>query len=547
MTRLRPSSRRNSWGHKGGKNLLHFVVFLLVSATFLSNRRARPELSERGIYDEPFRPQFHLTPPKNWMNDPNGPVYYQGEYHIFYQFNPFGNEWGHMSWGHAVSPDLIHWRNLPVAIPEQNGVMIFSGSAVVDWNNSSGLCTGSGLPDPSCLVAIYTGYNGKVQNQNLAYSHDHGRTWTKYSGNPILDLHRANFRDPKVFWYRPGRKWVMVVALSDQHQVRFYASEDLIHWAFMSDFGPAGATGGVWECPDLFELPVENRPGERRWVLSVNVNPGSIAGGSGDQYFVGEFDGSKFMNHNSSDLTLWADYGKDFYASTSFSSMPPSDGRRVWLGWLDNWEYAARVPTSPWRGQQSIPRVLKLRRFPQGVRLVQSPVAELHTLRGWGINVEGPEVEAANRELRSQKVEGDTLEIEARIEFGLARTFGIKVRKGASEETAIGIDRGSSILFVDRTHSGNTAFDPHFPGRQSAPLDLGGRTSVDLHIFVDRCSVEVFAGEGAAVISDLIFPAPDSRGIELYADGEVKNAKLSIWKLTSVWRQEASLRLPKRH
>jgi fructan beta-fructosidase len=410
--------------------LLHSVVFLLVSATFLSNRHARPELAGSGIYEEPFRPQFHFTPPKNWMNDPNGPVYYQGEYHVFYQFNPFGNEWGHMSWGHAVSPDLIHWRNLPVAIPEQNGVMIFSGSAVVDRNNSSGLCTGSGLPGPSCLVAIYTGYNGKVQNQNLAYSHDRGRIWTKYSGNPILDLHRANFRDPKVFWYRPGRKWVMVVALSDQHQVRFYASEDLIHWAFMSDFGPAGATGGVWECPDLFELPVENRPGERRWVLSVNVNPGSIAGGSGDQYFVGEFDGSKFMNHNSSGPTLWADYGKDFYASTSFSTMPPSDGRRVWLGWLDNWEYAARVPTSPWRGQQSIARVLKLRRFPQGVRLVQSPVAELRSLRGRGINVEAPGVEAANRELRSQGVEGDTLEIEARIEFGLARTFGIKVRTG---------------------------------------------------------------------------------------------------------------------
>ncbi len=385
MTCLRTSSRRNSWGHKGGRNLLRSVVLFLVSATLLSNRHALLEWPRSGTYEEPFRPQFHLTPPKNWMNDPNGPVYNQGGYHVFYQLNPFGNEWGHMSRGHAVSPDLIHWRNLPVAIPEQNGVMIFSGSAAVDWNNSSGLCTGSGLPGPSCLVAIYTGSNGKVQNQNLAYSYDRGRTWTKYSGNPILDLHRANFRDPKVFWYRPGRKWVMVVALSDQHQVRFYASEDLIHWAFMSNFGPAGATGGVWECPDLFELPVENRPGERRWVLSVNVNPGSIAGGSGDQYFVGEFDGSKFMNYNSGGLTLWADYRKDFYASTSFSTMPPSDGRRVWLGWLDNWEYAARVPTSPWRGQQSLPRVLKLRRFPQGVRLVQSPVAELHTLRGRGV------------------------------------------------------------------------------------------------------------------------------------------------------------------
>jgi fructan beta-fructosidase len=272
---------------------------------------------------EPFRPQFHFSPARNWMNDPNGLVYYKGEYHLPYQYNPFGDEWGHMSWGHAVSRDLVRWQHLTIAIPEANGVMVFSGSAVVDWNNSSGLCTGSTLTDRSCLIAIYTRYTGKEQNQDLAYSNDRGRTWTRYPGNPVIDLHLADFRDPKVC-DEPRHRWVMVTALSPQHKLRFWGSTDLKHWTALSDFGPADAVGGNWECPDLFQLPVEGEPGQTRWVLSVNVNPGGVAGGSGDQYFVGRFDGTHFTNENPSAQALWADYGKDFCASTSFSDIRPS-------------------------------------------------------------------------------------------------------------------------------------------------------------------------------------------------------------------------------
>jgi len=273
-------------------------------------------------YREPWRPQFHFTPPTNWMNDPNGLVHYDGEYHLFYQFNPFGDKWGHMSWGHAVSRDLTHWKHLPVALHEENDIMIFSGSAVVDWKNTSGFGRNGKPP----LVAIYTGHYTKkpLQNQQIAYSNDRGRTWTKYAGNPVLDIGEKDFRDPKVIWHEPTKRWIMTVAWPVHRQVRFYSSPNLKDWTHLSDFGPAGSTNGIWECPDLFPMAVkevaaggsildqsgpdtafsEPRAGElsgaragrqiQKWVLIVNVGSGAPAGGSGGQYFVGDFDGREF-------------------------------------------------------------------------------------------------------------------------------------------------------------------------------------------------------------------------------------------------------------
>ena len=491
-----------------------------------------------GDYNESFRPQFHFSPRRNWMNDPNGLVYYKGEYHLFFQYNPFGNQWGHMSWGHAVSSDLVHWEELPVAIPEGKGVMSFSGSAIVDWQNASGFCQSSGVADRSCLIAIYTGHTSTLQDQNLAFSNDRGRTWTKYSHNPVVNLNLASFRDPKVFWHEPAHKWVMVTALSGQHKVQLFSSTDLKHWTSLSQFGPAGAVGGAWECPDLFELPIENEPGHSQWVLSVNVNPGGVAGGSGNQYRVGRFDGTNFSDETPGGDMLWADYGQDFYASTSFSDVPPSDGRRIWMGWLGNWDYAAHVPTSPWRGLQSVPRVLTLRRFPDGVRLVQEPVVELKGLRGKHVAIRNQSLEAANRLLQTKDVRGDTLEIEAIIQPEEATSYGLEVRKGTSQETKIGVDLPGSKLFVDRAHSGDTGFDPKFAGRQTAPLNLAQGKAVELHIFVDRCSVEVFANHGERVISDLIFPSSASQGIALFSrGGAARILKLDIWSLRSAWHK----------
>ncbi|MFI8347734.1 GH32 C-terminal domain-containing protein [Streptomyces sp. NPDC085596] len=243
-------------------------------------------------YTETYRPQFHFTPEKNWMNDPNGLVYYQGEYHLFYQYNPNGNSWGDMSWGHAVSTDLVHWKQLPLALSHDDKEMVFSGSAVIDRNNTSGF----GTPDNPPMVAVYTSafrYGGK-QAQSLAYSTDRGRTWTKYQGNPVLDIGSTEFRDPKVQWYAPTKSWLMTVALPTERKVRFYTSKNLKDWKQLSEFGPAGATGGVWECPDLFPLAVDGNPRKVKWVLVTNVNPGAVAGGSGTQYFTGDFDGTAF-------------------------------------------------------------------------------------------------------------------------------------------------------------------------------------------------------------------------------------------------------------
>lgn len=468
------------------------------------------------------------------MNDPNGPIFYEGEYHIFYQHNPFDNEWGHMSWGHAVSRDLVHWRNLPVAIPERNGIMIFSGSTVADLHNSSGFC--KGVDHASCLVAIYTGHSTDLQTQNLAFSNDRGRSWTPYDGNPVIDLHLADFRDPKVFWYAPDHRWIMVAALPPQHKVRFFGSTDLKHWIALSDFGPAGAVGGVWECPDLFELPVEGQPGQTRWVLSVNLNPGGVAGGSGDQYFVGRFDGTNFQNQNPPETVLWADYGMDFYASTSFSNLTLRDGARVWIGWLDNWEYAGAAPTNPWRGALTIPRALKLRSVDHGLQLVQQPVDQLRTLRREHVAIADQGVDAANQSLQKHGAKGEALEIQAEIDPGDADEFGFRLRKGATEETLVGVDLAKSELFVDRSRSGDGGFSRRFAGRQTSPLELNQGQPVRLQIFVDRSSVEVFANAGETVISDLIFPSASSQRIEFYSrTGQPRIRTVDVWKLASAW------------
>ncbi len=257
--------------------------------------------AQQATYDEPYRPQFHFTPKINWTNDPNGLVYHDGEWHLFYQYNPFGDLWGHMSWGHAVSTDLLRWKHLEVALPEEDGFMIYSGSAVVDKDNTSGFGRGGKPP----LVAIYTSRTESDQHQSIAYSLDRGRTWTKYSGNPVIDIDEAAFRDPKVFWHRQTKKWVMAVVLADRRKVRFYGSPDLKAWEHLSDFGPAGAYPVAnWECPDLFELPVEGEPGGAKWIFQVDSGRGHPWQGSGCQYFVGEFDGRTFRNDNPPETSL---------------------------------------------------------------------------------------------------------------------------------------------------------------------------------------------------------------------------------------------------
>ena len=495
--------------------------------------------SEKDYYSEPYRPQFHFTAEKNWMNDPNGMVFYEGEYHLFYQYNPFGDKWGHMSWGHAVSPDMVHWKHLPLALPEADGVMIFSGSAVVDWKNSSGF----GKDGKPPLIAIYTGHQSSGQAQCIAYSNDKGRTWTKYPGNPVLDLHLKDFRDPKVQWHEPTQRWIMTVSVSTEHKVRFYSSANLKEWTLLSEFGPAGAGTGIWECPDLFELPVEGSK-EKRWVLIVNIGSGSVAGGSGGEYFIGMFDGTRFTaeKDDKTDQSSptggtghWLDYGKDYYAAVSWNNVPKSDGRRLWLGWMSNWEYGQDVPTSPWRSAMSIPRSVSLHKTPTGIRLAQQPVRELESLRQKRHHFKGGDISEANEWLKKNQIEAEQLEIAFDFTPSRNGTGGIQVLKGKGEETVIGMDASRGRVFLDRTHSGKTDFNPKFSGVHTAPLGTVGKV-VKVHIFVDACSVEAFVNEGESVFTDLVFPSANSRALEFF--GENANTKirnLNIWTLKSSW------------
>ena len=441
---------------------------LLLAATVASALAATAPL-----YHEPWRLQYHFSPARTWTNDPNGLVFYKNEFHLFYQNNPFGNQWGHMSWGHAVSPDMVHWKELKVAIPEEHGIMIFSGSVVID-SNTSGLCKSKDPKDNSCLVAIYTGHTPTKQTQNIAYSNDRGRTWTKYKGNPIIDLQMKDFRDPKVFWHPETKKWIMAVALPNEHKVRLFASANLLQWSQLSDFGPAGALGGQWECPDLFRLGVvgatPDAKKESKWVMIVNLNPGAVQGGSGTQYFIGNFDGKAFHNENPPSKTLWADWGKDFYAAVTYFNAAPNDPRKLFQGWFGNWEYAKDEPTSPQRGAMSFPRQILLRAEPEGTRLIQEPVNEVQLLRGTEMNMRNRDLASVNKDISTEKFRGHEMEILAAFDMGSAQEVGVLVHKGAAERTVVGVTSGGQA-FIDRTKSGNVSFNPKFPGRQEAPSE----------------------------------------------------------------------------
>jgi fructan beta-fructosidase len=481
-------------------------------------------------YDQRYRPQYHFSPREHWTNDPNGLVWFDGEYHLFYQYNPFGDVWGHMSWGHAVSPDLLHWQELPVALAEENGIMIFTGSTVVDERNSSGFCANS----KPCLVAVYTGHTPRaagrpsLQTQNLAYSNDRGRTWTKFSGNPVLDLKLADFRDPHVFWSEPARRWIMAVALPNDHKILFYGSSNLKSWERLSEFGPGGAASGQWECPILVEVPVEGGARQTRWVLKVGLNPGALQGGSGEQYFVGSFDGTRFTNSNPDATILWTDYGKDCYCALTFNGLPKNQAP-VMIGWMSNWQYAANVPTKPWRGQMTIPRRLQLRNTPQGLRLAQDPVTEVKRLRGAHFSWRGNNAGELNIGLR-QKVRTDRFELRS-VTFGEVEW---KLLAGEGKYTVVGVRNGE--LFVDRTHSGLTDFSPAFPVRTTAPLPAG-KGPLDLVILVDGSTVEVFAQGGLAAMTSLVYPPAGPLGVELSTGaGPASRITVDLWDLKSAWK-----------
>ena len=504
-----------------------------------------------------YRPQYHFSAPKNWINDPNGLVYYDGEYHLFYQYNPFDNVWGHMSWGHAVSKDLLHWESLPLALseythPSGSGgqevakTAIFSGSAVVDKGNKTGLCP-TGTKD--CMVAIYTGNVTQgdkqlAQHQNLAYSVNRGRTWIPYAKNPVLDLKTKEFRDPNVFWYAPQNKWIMSAVKATEHRVAFYESKNLKDWTLMSHFGQQGDTTKVWECPALMPVPVLDETGsstqsQRKWLLFISAGHPQ-KGFVGMQYFVGDFDGTTFKVDKenpkpiSPAVSNVVDYGKDYYAAIQYNDMPAqhrSDGpdKPIMIGWLNNWEYANKLPTTPFKGAMSIPRQIALKRTPAGLQLVQQPISEITNLRG-------PKTERKAVKLNNQseilgKSTNNAYEIYAELVPGNAQRVGLKLAKSGNEETIIQYVNGK--LQLDRRKSGDVSFSDRFASVEEAPLSPKNGV-IKLHIFVDKSVVEVFANDGERVITDLIFPNEQVGNIELFAEGgtaEFRN--VTVWQLKS--------------
>jgi sucrose-6-phosphate hydrolase SacC (GH32 family) len=518
------SPLRNSSFRAGVTAALSWVVSLAVVTAAYAKEKPKPTGD--------WKPRIHFYAGPAWNNDPNGPILLNGVYHLYYQTNPYGDEWGHMSWGHAASRDLIHWGKYPVALLEEQGVAIFSGSVVEDKANTSGFCGDAGQSGSQCLVAIYTGNSSPApgqgrQNQNLAYSRDGGLTWTKYAKNPVLDLALKDFRDPKVYWHEPSKSWVMLVMFADQHSVGVFRSPDLKHWKAASRFGPAGATGGGWECPDLMELDVRDAQGKKigsHWVMSVNLNPGGVAGGSGNQYFVGQFDGFRFVEDNPKEGKHWADWGKDFYASTSFANTP-SDQNRLWIAWMSNWQYSGDVPPFPGRGEMTTVRRIYLRQQAPGsadpLVLVQEPVLPIDPNSAESSPLT---IEQANAKFGGKEPGDSVYQLSATLQPGAAGELGVRLRRSAlkpgeaaDEETVIGIDHARGQIFVDRKRSGYISFSPEFPVRTVAPLKHPEAKQIRIQIVVDRNSVEVFAEDGETVLTNLIYPSDASQGFAFYS------------------------------
>jgi fructan beta-fructosidase len=499
------------------------LASLLCSAMVVGPARAVAKaIRATKMFDEVFRPQVHFTPAKNWNNDPNGLIWLDGEYHLFFQYNPFGSKWGHMSWGHAVSPDLLHWKELPVAIPEDDVNMIFSGCTVLDAHNTSGFGTAGRAP----LVAVYTGHAQKdgLQTQCIAFSLDRGRTWTKYRGNPVIDLGLKEFRDPKVFWFEPAKTWVMIVARSADRKVAFYHSANLISWTLAGEFGPAGEVDGVWECPDLFELPVENRPGETKWVLKVDSSPRHAGVGCGGQAFVGTFDGSTFHSLQ----TFALDLGEDFYASGSWANLPK--GRHVTIGWMSNPRYAGDTPTDVWRGGMSLPREVSLRAETHGYTLLQRPIRELASLQTRHTRFADLKLGSVERTLLTAGEKDNAHRIRARVKTNSSGGFAVIVSSGGKPVISIDFDAASAQLSVMRSGP-NTI--PSFVSSNAASLKAAGGV-VSFDMIIDRSSVEAFVNDGERTICEQMFPDQGAYAVSINGDADTM-LEADVWTLKPVW------------
>ncbi|THU35848.1 glycoside hydrolase family 32 protein [Niastella caeni] len=498
--------------------LKHLFTIAFAFHFFLCS--AQKQAATTLYYHEPHRSQIHFTPKEHWMNDPNGMVHYNGVYHLFYQHHPGSTVFGPIHWGHATTRDLIHWQHQPIALYPDSLGWIFSGSAVVDYKNTSGFGRQGKVP----LVAIFTHHSVKgeqegrsdYQNQSLAYSLDEGKTWTKYKGNPVLkNPGIKDFRDPKVSWNEVADKWIMTLATLDH--ITFYSSPNLKDWTKESAFGKeTGAHGGVWECPDLFSL---NYQGKKIWVLIVNINPGGPNGGSGTQYFVGDFDGHQFTPFDKE--TRWLDYGPDEYAGVTFSN---TGNRKLFLGWMSNWQYAQVVPTQKWRGAMTVPRELSLKKLNGKYLLASTPVAAVNNLFGRSLQFQNMLVTDLDLTAKTGKLTGPAI---IKMAGDTMKDFSITLSNSLDEQLVIGFDKSRNEFFIDRTRSGNVGFEKDFGKRHMAPR-FSTSQNFDCTLIIDKASVELFTGDGLTVMTAIFFPGEDYSNIRMQSKEELKLKSLDV-------------------
>jgi levanase/fructan beta-fructosidase len=490
--------------------------------------------------DTDFRPAFHFTPKENWMNDPNGMFFLNGTYHLFFQHYPEGNTWGPMHWGHATSKDLIRWEEQPIALfPDEKGY-IFSGSAVVDTENTSGL--GDGITPPVIAMFTYHNMEGEkagredYQTQAIAYSLDEGKTWTKYEGNPVIDNPGIrDFRDPKITRDEVHDQWVMVLSADDQ--TMFYTSQNLKDWELASEFGRGiGAHGGVWECPDFIQMKVEGSA-EKKWVLIQSLNPGGFNSGSGTQYFVGDFDGKTFtldesMNDLSEDHHYWLDFGKDNYAGVTWSNIPEEDGRHLFMGWMSNWQYANEVPTETWRSAMTIARELKLTKTGETYRMVSSPVAELQEYSGEEFTKNVIAVEGETQIATAKDIDLSTSVISFEIEDLKDQEYHFNLSSEGGDVLKFGYDHNTEEFYIDRSKSGLTDFNENFGDKISIAPRLSKASNLKVKAVIDNMSIELFYDNGETVMTEIFFP---KKPISIFSaegdDFNIKNLKINQVKL----------------
>lgn len=509
-------------------DLSSFNPNLLLDITFHGDRRTTgaikgyvcwKEMQQSNTFDttnrEQFRPVYHHTPLYGWMNDPNGMVYQDGVWHLFYQYNPFGSQWENMNWGHSTSRDLIHWEAQPIALEPDALGSIFSGSCVIDKDNTAGFGAGA-------MIAMYTSA-GQNQSQSIAYSTDGGKTFSTYAGNPVITQDAPDFRDPKVFWFEQTKRWIVVLAVGQE--VQFYSSPNLKDWTYESSFGREyGNHDGVWECPDLLPLTLNaklSNNSSKKWVLLLNINPGGPFGGSATQYFVGQFDGHKFTCEDAPSETKWMDYGKDHYATVTFSNAP--DNRTVAIAWMSNWQYANQVPTQQFRSANSIPRDLHLMQLDGETYLVSTPSKEMLDMRGKAVK----KGSASNKVVKNLLKQNDgAYEITATLDMQKDGQAQVTLFNNKGEEAVIGFDTAKKEYYFDRTKSGLTSFSDDFACVTRAPLP--DADTYQLRIFVDKASIEVFIDpgfghSGVFPMTNLVFPNEPYNNLRVSGRGKLQD------------------------